>query len=1151
MLSGHENITGVLEFLDQRASVEAALKLHSKTERIFVITDTSTTGNANRLLMQEIASEYRDAVEFVFLDRDNSGLTRQELLYRLGRLPEKSIVYYSDFLRNREGYIDQETMVPAVSRESKRPVYTHYDEILGLGVVGGKLVNGRSHGRKAAEIARQVIQGKLVSEIPVYRESINRHMFDHLQMKRFGIAESDLPEGSIVINKPVSFYESYKKAVWATAGVIAALLSLVAFLVSNIVRRKSAEDKLKKARDNLEQEVRERTDELSSSNEMLKDEISERKKVEAERASIYNAISDLITVQDTNYRILSYNKTVEDTFGKGLEGKLCYEAYQGRKEICPDCAVKKAIETKKLASTLQLSLNPPSAPSVEIYAYPIFDEKGEVTAVVEHGRDVSEKIEMVRNLKDSEEKYRMLVESAQEGIWTIDKDGRTTFVNPRMAEMLGYAADEMQGMHIFSFMDEKGVEIAKHYLERRKQGIKEQHDFELVRKDGARIYASLQTNPILDGNGEYFGALACVADITDRKRAEEQVRESEEKYQKLFNNEIDAICIFEVETRRIIDVNDAFIKSYGYSKEEALELSVDDVSAEPEVSQEVIKRSDETGNVFIPLRRNRKKDGTEFFVEISTGPFNWKGLRVMYAVIRDITDRKRAEEQVRESEERFRAAFENAAVGASMANLKGRFIKVNRFLCGMLGYSEEEFLSRTFSEVTHPDDVQIGLDAMKKMLSGEATYTSFEKRYLRKDGQLINVIISPALIRDGDGNPQYFVALFQDITDRKRAEGSLLLYQKHLEAIKEIATMAGATLDLEDVLQRILSGTLDASSAKVGMIFLKDHKTGCLKWGASIGLSEEFVNDYRNRLIQSGEGLTGRIYQTGEMIYIPVDSSHDPRIARPVVEAEGLNSFIGVAIQAGGEIVGVMNILSRPPDILSEDVIALVSAIGLQVGWAIRNAQLYEKLKKSLKEKEILLREIHHRVKNNMAIVSSLLQLQSQHVTDENLKKIFNESRNRIVSMALVHEKLYQSTDLAEIDLKEYVEALMNNLFVSYGIRKGSISLKADIDENVQLDIDRLIPCGLILNELVTNSLKHAFHDGKNGEIRVGFKTDDSNKVTVSVSDNGCGLPAGMDIGDSKTLGLNLITSLTRQLRGNLEYDGTDGMSVEITFKRS
>jgi len=151
------------------------------------------------------------------------------------------------------------------------------------------------------------------------------------------------------------------------------------------------------------------------------------------------------------------------------------------------------------------------------------------------------------------------------------------------------------------------------------------------------------------------------------------------------------------------------------------------------------------------------------------------------------------------------------------------------------------------------------------------------------------------------------------------------------------------TLDLELVLQSILKGTLETVNASAGMIFLKDQVTGCLAWGASLGLSEAFITEFQEQYLQPGEGLTGLIAQTGESVYIPVDSSHDPRVARPVVEEEGLNSFFGIPIYAADKIVAVMNILTHPPAILNEYDTLLCTAIGSHVGLAISNAQLFAK----------------------------------------------------------------------------------------------------------------------------------------------------------------------------------------------------------------
>jgi PAS domain S-box-containing protein len=164
---------------------------------------------------------------------------------------------------------------------------------------------------------------------------------------------------------------------------------------------------------------------------------------------------------------------------------------------------------------------------VEVYAYPLFDRSGNVDRVIEYSFDATERKQAEEALRQSERQYRQLLETLQEGIWVIDANAQTTFVNPRMAEMLGSTVEEMRGKHLFSFMDEHGIEIATRNLQRREQGIKEQHDFEFLRKDGTRVLALLETSPIFDDHGTYLGAIASLQDITRRRQTEEALRRSE------------------------------------------------------------------------------------------------------------------------------------------------------------------------------------------------------------------------------------------------------------------------------------------------------------------------------------------------------------------------------------------------------------------------------------------------------------------------------------------------------------------------------------------------------------------------------------------------------------------------------------------------
>jgi len=212
-----------------------------------------------------------------------------------------------------------------------------------------------------------------------------------------------------------------------------------------------------------------------------------------------------------------------------------------------------------------------------------------------------------------------------------------------------------------------------------------------------------------------------------------------------------------------------------------------------------------------------------------------------------------------------------------------------------------------------------------------------------------------------------------------------------------------------------------------------------------------------------------------------------------------------------------------------------------------RRKKAEEQVRASLREKEVLLREIHHRIKNNLQIVSSLLNLQSRYVKDKQVFEMLREGQNRIKSMALIHEKLYQSKDLAKIDFAEYIQNLTTSLYRSYRVKPNDITLKIKVD-NVLLGVDAAIPCGLIIDELVSNSLKYAFPGDRKGEIRISLCSDNDNKTRLIVSDNGIGLPKDLDFRNTTSLGLQLLVTLADQLEGTLELDRSGGTKFRIMF---
>jgi two-component sensor histidine kinase len=205
-----------------------------------------------------------------------------------------------------------------------------------------------------------------------------------------------------------------------------------------------------------------------------------------------------------------------------------------------------------------------------------------------------------------------------------------------------------------------------------------------------------------------------------------------------------------------------------------------------------------------------------------------------------------------------------------------------------------------------------------------------------------------------------------------------------------------------------------------------------------------------------------------------------------------------------------------------------------------------EQIKKSLEEKTILLQEIHHRVKNNMQVITSLMNLQAASIKDEELKEHFKETRSRINAMALIHHILYNFDSISEIILKDYLRRLIDSLIEIYNASRVKIIVKTN---SCRLSINQAIPCGLIINELISNALKHAFPDNRSGEVKIEAFRVDSGHLVVVVSDNGIGLPADLDIHNPDTLGLNLVSALAEnQLGGNIIVDRIGGTSFRIEF---
>jgi PAS domain S-box-containing protein len=232
----------------------------------------------------------------------------------------------------------------------------------------------------------------------------------------------------------------------------------------------------------------------------------------------------------------------------------------------------------------------------------------------------------------------------------------------------------------------------------------------------------------------------------------------------------------------------------------------------------------------------------------------------------------------------------------------------------------------------------------------------------------------------------------------------------------------------------------------------------------------------------------------------------------------------------------------RDPD--TEEIKEL-SCIGFEI---TEKKRINEHINQSLKEKETLLQEVHHRVKNNLQIISSLLSLQSSYVHDGESLEVLKESQNRIKSMSFIHESLYMNKNFSSVDLREYVKGLSSNLLYSYSLNPEQVDIIMDIDE-LTLNIDQAIPCGLIINELVSNTFKHAFPEGNKGELKISVREKEG-RMAILIADNGVGIPKEWKLEDNESLGIQLVYTLTEQLDGDIEFSGERGTKYLITFDR-
>lgn len=723
----------------------------------------------------------------------------------------------------------------------------------------------------------------------------------------------------------------------------------------------------------------------------------------------------------------------------------------------------------------------------------------------EHGyamvEDITGRNPVEEELRRSNDILRAIIDAAPTAILGMDLEGNVRHVwNAAAEKMLGWSAEEVMGRQLPSVSEESREEYLALRERKRRGDTVSGVEVRRLRRDGTPIEYSIYSAPLHDAEGRISGNVGVLVDITERRRAEEALRFTQFAVDRMT---VQAFWI--TSDGHFFYVNDAACRSLGYTRGELVSMSVPDI--DPVYTAEMFAgswlRLRELGSeTFETL--HRAKDGRVYPVEVRTNYVVFDGKEYNCAFVMDITERKRAEEAVRISEQNYRDIFEHAPFGIIRSTRDGKLLCVNPAAVRILKYDSPEDLLETVNrasiqEVLFAEPSLRG--PMVKRIFSVDSWHAFENRYRCKDGSVITCMVHSRRVLDKGAGEAEFESFLENITYRVEAEAALLESEEKFRLLAETSPTAIILLQGERI--------VFANRAAVHLTGFSGEET--LGWRFWDYVHEDFRELVRERGLarQRGEAVPGR---------------YEIKIVTKTGEERWLS--VSVATMAyRGKPTGIVTLL----DITEA-----------------KHAE--ERISAALAEKEVLLREIHHRVKNNLQVISALLDLQSDYIRDEQSLGFFRESRDRIKTMALVHERLYNSTDMASIDFGEYVRNLAAHLSFSYVDDPDRIALKVDVAE-LSLGIEEAIPCGLIINELVSNSLKHAFPGGRRGVISVDCRTDGEGLVMLGIRDNGVGFPDGLDFRNTETLGLQIVILLTKQLRGTIEQRNVQGASFSLRFR--